>query len=232
MMMWIILGSLIGIVIIFLVVASMLDRKKAKRVKLEKAKLAKEIADAGGNIAIWVNITNDQNAKLLREFVPSIGELKMSDIRDRAKTSMDAIAHRKEFKLAQQAPENEKVMFHFKELREQNSNTWETKGKESLEFFKNLESKLDVEQYKHFKEFSLKAVSAIYKGEALPVFVPANAPVLTEKELKAAQKAETKKLNEAIKEKAEKEKEAIKAKKKQQDAKIKAQRAKEKAMRK
>lgn len=232
MMMWIILGSLVGIVIIFLVVASMLDRKKAKRVKLEKARLAKEIADAGGNIAIWVNLTNEQNSKLLKEFVPSIGELKMSDIREKGKASLDAIAKRKEFKLAQQAPENAKVMTFFEELRNQNSNTWDTKGKDAIAFFKKLESSLDQEQYKHFKHFALSAVTAVYNNQAIPTYVPADAPVLTPKELKAQQKAEAKELSKVVKAREEKEKADMKAKVKAQDAKIKAQRAKEKAAKK
>lgn len=143
--MWIILGSLVGVVAIFLVVASILDRKKAKKAKAARAELKKATDGARGNVAASVNKVIDENSKLLKDFVPSVGKVKMSEIRDKARKALDEIEKSKEFKLAKDSDENKDLITNFGKLKEANSNTWETKSKKVIEFFKEAELKANEE---------------------------------------------------------------------------------------
>lgn len=142
--MWIILGSLVGVVAIFLVVASILDRKKVKKVRAEKAEVTKLQQSARTNVAIWVNLVAKANSNLMKDFVPSVGSVKMSDIREKARKSLELLERKKEFKLASEAKENADLMKHYQELKDTNSNIWDTKLEATLKFFIN-EEKLGLE---------------------------------------------------------------------------------------
>lgn len=188
LVMWIVLGSLVGVVAIFLVVASVLDRKKMKKFKAEKAVLTKNQQAARANVAIWVNIVAKENQAMLDKFVPSVGSVKMSEIRTKAKKSLELLEKRKEFKLAAEPKENKELIEKFKELKETNSNIWSTKLAKTLAWFdkeekaglevRNVEDKKGkgkkakvtvssnaevVETAKAFKEEATKAIKGEYK---------------------------------------------------------------------
>ncbi len=122
--MWIVLGSLIGLVAVFVVVTTILDRKKRKRIKvLENQNLA-EIEEAKFEVLHFVEQVVQKNETLLKNFVPSVGKLKMSDIRKKAKEAIKKIIDSKEYKLIEHEEESENLIKVIDALKATNSNTW------------------------------------------------------------------------------------------------------------
>ena len=110
---WIILGVLVGAVIIFLVVASILDRRKQKKLQAELEVHNEAVQKSSGEVAIFINELVERNNKLLEEFVPSVGELKMSDIRSKAREALKDLKHSEEFSLISNEPE---AIFYIEEV--------------------------------------------------------------------------------------------------------------------
>lgn len=137
MVMWIVLGSLIGVVVIFLVVTSTLDRKKKKKTGLAKAELLKEASSAGKNISDKVNNVIKENEKTLKNFVPSVGDIKMSDINNKAKNSLKEIKSSRDFKLLTHDEfVAAKFELNIKVLIKEKSNNWAKRNKAEIKFFK------------------------------------------------------------------------------------------------
>ena len=161
---WIILGVLVGVVAIFLVVAAIKDRKKVKHIKKLKAEAGKKAAESKGEIAIYINLVSEANEKLLKNFVPSVGKLKMKDIKDKAKNALNKLKHTDEYRYAIESDQKDDIQKHFEELVHTNSNTWSKNCVEALTFFKKLEESLeDKEKYQVYKKTAKESVTGVYK---------------------------------------------------------------------
>lgn len=162
---WIILGVLIGVVAIFLVVASIKDRKKVKKVRaLEKqADLAAKASV--GSVAIYINVVAEENRKLLKHFIPSVGKVKMSDIRDKAKEALKELEQSDAYTLALKSESKDGIKKGFEELKRSNSNTWDKKSAETLKYFKDIEMSLteDKDKYDEYKKEVKEELKKVYK---------------------------------------------------------------------
>lgn len=137
MTMWIILGGLIGLVVIFLVVTSVLDRKKRRKVMAEKAELDVKVGNSGANVSKAVMKVVRANEKLLTNFVPSVGKTKMSDINNKAKAKLIEIRNSEDFKLLRHNEEEDKSFSdNLEALIHEKSNNWSKRNISNIEFFK------------------------------------------------------------------------------------------------
>ncbi|TCG10476.1 MHJ_0274 family protein [Mycoplasma todarodis] len=158
--MWGILGGLIAIVIGFLVISAILDRKKRKKAKAEQAEIDKIKNSAIGNLAIMVNLVVEKNDKKLEEFVPSVGKLKMSDINNLAKEEFKRVETINWF---QYLKEEDILMENFYAIAKEKSNNWPKKNQEQIKYFKELEESLEKEKYKEFKRIQKSRLTRKYK---------------------------------------------------------------------
>lgn len=163
MVMWIILGTLIGVVAIFLIITSVLDKKKEKQFKARKAEESKEREASVGNVAIWINEISKRNEELLATFVPSIGEIKMKDVKSRAKASLSELIDSKAFAMAIASEKGNEIADAIKTLDKTNANSWSKTCRKELDLFIKTESKLDLENYSVFKEKTVKVVGEHYE---------------------------------------------------------------------
>ncbi|WKX02793.1 MHJ_0274 family protein [Candidatus Mycoplasma mahonii] len=139
---WIVLGGLIGVVVIFLVVTTTLDRKKNRKLKVEKTKLDSEVKESGTKIAQEITKIVDNNNIMLKNFVPSIGKLKMSDINSIAKKELQDIQKSRTFKLIQHNKEEyDKFKKNLDTLIKNKSNNWLKNNEQGISFFKNYKFK-------------------------------------------------------------------------------------------
>lgn len=162
---WIILGALVGIVAIFLIVASIKDRKKVKHVKeLEKQALLAAKASVG-SVAIYINLVAQANRKLLKHFVPSVGKLKMSDIKAKAKEALKELEKSDAYTLALKSESKDKIKKGFEELKHSNSNTWDKNASQTLKYFIEVEESLteDKEKYNQYKKEVKVELKRVYK---------------------------------------------------------------------
>lgn len=122
--MWIVLGSLIGLVALFVVVTTILDRKKRKKIKAQETLNLAEIEEAKLEILYYVEQIVLSNEKLLKNFVPSVGKIKMSDIRSKAKEAIKKMMDSREYKLIEYEEESKELLKVISALKSANSNTW------------------------------------------------------------------------------------------------------------
>lgn len=122
--MWIVLGSLIGLVALFVVVTTILDRKKRKKIKAQETLNLAEIEEAKLEILYYVEQIVLSNEKLLKNFVPSVGKIKMSDIRNKAKEAIKKMMDSREYKLIEYEEESKELLKVISALKSANSNTW------------------------------------------------------------------------------------------------------------
>lgn len=140
MTVWIVLGVLIFMVSVFLVVTSILDRKKNKKLKLEKETLQKEILLSGSKIAKQVLEVWQNNDLKLKKFVPSVGKMKMVDINNDAKNALLRIQSSRNYSLIKGNEEEFEIFStQFKELLSEKSNNWQKRNIKNLQYFKNYQ---------------------------------------------------------------------------------------------
>lgn len=133
---YIILGVIAGVIVIFIGGISILEKKKNKKIKIERSKLEKEIKFCGENVAQSVVKIVNQNAKDLIKFVPSVGALKMSDINQKARKSLLEIKHSKNFRLLREhSNEWNDFKKNFEALLGEKSNNWPKRNQENINFF-------------------------------------------------------------------------------------------------
>lgn len=140
MWMWIILGSLIGVVAIFLIFTGLMDRKRTKRLKIKNRQLAELRKDATSLIAIWVSIVIEHNSDALSRFIPSIGHFKMKDIRESAKKSLNLLINKTPYQLIKDSDDlqEKEVKQKLHELLHSSSNNWMKNHLKTIDFFQKL----------------------------------------------------------------------------------------------
>lgn len=158
---WIIIGTLVGAVAIFLIVMSIKDRKKAKKLKAEEAEIKKKSEEGGIHTILLLLEVNNQNNKLLAKFVPSVGKIKMGDIRAKAKKVLLDFKSTETYKLANDLEENEKIMKIFNKFEKENSNSWTKKLASEIKFLQEESKKIK----KEFKNEHLEEINLLVKEE-------------------------------------------------------------------
>lgn len=152
MIMWIILGSLIGIVIIFIVVTSMLDHKKRKKNKIKIELANKESMESIKKVAILITVILELNDKRLKQFVPSTGNLKMSDINNIAKKQINDLENSKLYKMILKDDsmfvQIQNLITLFKKTK---SNMWRKKINQDISIVEKI-SKNSTKEFKDFKK--------------------------------------------------------------------------------
>ena len=155
--MWIILGGLIAVVVVFLLITTTLDRKKKKKISIEKKKLDDGVAASGKNISSEVKRVVKRNEKLLKDFVPSIGKLKMSDINKKSKDALVKVKKSEDFKLLKHIEKEYKSFTeHLDNLIENKSNNWTKANGKDIKFF---------EEYKYVPATVTKKTKKNKKGK-------------------------------------------------------------------
>ncbi len=158
--MWIVLGALILIVVGFLVFTSIVERRKNKKLKAEKAKIDKIKESAIEHVSILINLIADFNSKKLKTFIPSVGKLKMSDINNLAKKELTNIENSDDIKYMK---EHDIFLKHFYNLLKEKSNNWNKKQAESLKYFIKIEKSLNANKYATYKKEQIKRLEKVYK---------------------------------------------------------------------
>ena len=163
MTLWIIIGALVGAVAIFLVVMTIRDKKKVKIQKAEEEKLNIEKQAAGKYLIIFLIELIKKNEKTLKDFVPSVGKLKMGDIRDKAKASISSLKKGKNYRLASDSEANERIIELIDLFQKENSNNWnKTFTKEIAQLNKDI-AKIDKEEIKELKSEIVELLKENYK---------------------------------------------------------------------
>lgn len=139
--MWIILGSLIGLVIIFLVVTSIFDRKKRTKALAEQKEIDFKVDNSGTNVSKAAVKAINTNEKELKNFVPAVGKKKMSDINSKAKMALQKIKDTEDFKfLKHNEVEFKEFSANIDALIQEKSNNWSKRNAKNIEFFKNYKA--------------------------------------------------------------------------------------------
>lgn len=163
MTLWIIIGALVAVVALFLIVMSIKDRKKAKIVQIEKKEQDTAREGARKNVILFLNLLMDQNDKLLKDFVPSVGKLKMGDIRSKAKKAIVAFKKTREYKFAEESETNGELIKLVGDLEHTNSNTWNTKFKAEIKELNDAKTKLNKEFVADYKGTAQALIKDAYK---------------------------------------------------------------------
>ena len=162
MVIWIIVGSLVAIVAVFLVVMSIRDRKKMKIEKVKADEIEKLREEARENVVLYLKLVIDENEKLLKNFIPSVGKLKMGDIRAKAKKALINFKNQEEFKFAKDSEANSKLIETYKKFEKENSNVWLKHLEKNIKELNEEYIKIDKNFIKRYKPVA-KIVKEAYK---------------------------------------------------------------------
>ena len=141
---YIILGILIAAVITFLIVTSIFDRKKRKKLKIEKDIEDKEKSNAKKEFVAILIFILKKNQELLNDFQPSIGKLKMSDIKNKARDTITILERSKIYNFVKML-EDKEIIDIFVKLKTNNSNIWKKKLTNEIEILNNIAKKDKVD---------------------------------------------------------------------------------------
>ncbi|CAM9104347.1 MHJ_0274 family protein [Mycoplasma marinum] len=161
--MWVVLGVLIAIVIGFLLMSAILDRKKHKKLKIENDRFKKIANEARGQVAILVNVLISKNEIKLKEFVPSVGKLKMSDINNLARDEFSKLEMTEGYKTIKNDETAKEFLEHYTSISKEKSNNWAKKNKADIEYFRKFEDGLEKEEYKIYTKNLKSRLTRKYK---------------------------------------------------------------------
>ncbi|QCZ36620.1 MHJ_0274 family protein [Mycoplasma nasistruthionis] len=148
--MWIIFGVIILGFTAWILYQWLKDKRNQKKAKQVAFQLSQEAAVHVYDLTIMINELVELNKVTLSEFVPSIGQYKMSEINNAARVCLNEMLKSGDYR--EYLHENKKYaefVSNLRALKDCNANIWDTKASQVLTFFKNhLEaSKKDLEQY-------------------------------------------------------------------------------------
>lgn len=182
MTMWIILGALVGVVAIFLVVASILDKKKQKKRKEEIKIMEKAKEEAAERTMVFLMLAMEKNREALENFVPSVGKVKMGEIRKQSKDALAKFMKTNTYTFLKSAEANTKTFEIFKKFNTTNSNIWETKLADEIKVLKKKYPSIP----KDIKETALEDFKIDIYGEKIERKIPL--PVVEDKKTKKVKK--------------------------------------------
>lgn len=162
MTLWIIIGSLVGVVAIFLVVMSIKDRKKTKLREAELKEVNQKKSVANAQTIVFLNELINKNEKILKDFVPSVGKYKMGDIREKAKKALNDFQKGTIYKFASDLEDNKKTMEIFDQFKTTNSNTWSKKLANEIKELEEVQKEMQKDFIKEAKEETKEYFEGVY----------------------------------------------------------------------
>ena len=162
--MWIVLGSLIAVVIGFILITSIFDKKKQKR-KNEAKKAAVESSNQGVmQVSIFIELLVKYNDLKLKEFVPGKGDLKMSDIRTLAKKQIDNMQQTAFYKKLIKDSDNVKKLEEYLQiLKKTNSNMWAKRCQKEIKSIISFQKNYDPKTFDEFRTKQEDKLKKLYK---------------------------------------------------------------------
>lgn len=143
MIMWIIIAILVFLIVIFLIVMAIKDKMQAKKQKEEAKKLEEKQKESIKNVLVFIEEIYLYNKQLLKDFEPSIGKIKMSDIKNKMKKILSKFSDSKIFSLAKKLKENKKIINIFEKMKKETPTTWNRKLSSEMLLIKKEIKKLD-----------------------------------------------------------------------------------------
>lgn len=164
---WVILGVVIAGLIAVFIFASIKDavnRKKLKRIRKENAEKMQRFTKY---LIIYMNELLQINQKYLDEFEPSIGKLKMNQIINGAKQSLNELMNNEEFKnlIKNGEAEHAQIINKISLLNGNRSNNWSKKCAEIIEFFTKSYTDIDPMLYKEEIKSAKEVINKIYDDQ-------------------------------------------------------------------
>ena len=111
-----------ALVAAFLIIMSIRDRKKMKKEKIISDEIEKIRSVSRENVIVYLKFVFEENEKMLNNFIPSVGKLKMGDIRNMAKLSLKNFKKTDEYKYAKDSDKNTELISIFNAFLNKNSN--------------------------------------------------------------------------------------------------------------
>lgn len=165
MVIWIVIGSLVGLIAVFLIVFSIKDRKKAKLIKEQKEEIEQKKNESSKNIVVFINELIKRNDKMLKNFVPSIGKVKMNDIRTSARKAISIFKEKQEYKMARESETEEsiEILEILNKFNEENSNIWDKKLEAEIKLLNKKQKEYEKEFVDSYKKVVKKIINEAYK---------------------------------------------------------------------
>ncbi|MDK2819740.1 MAG: hypothetical protein KFW07_02790 [Mycoplasmataceae bacterium] len=144
--MWLVMGLLVGVMILFLAISYFRDKKKNKVVIYKKIELKNITEKTSKEISLRINTIVEINNQHIDEFVPSIGKLKMIEINTISRSLLKEIYNSNIFKKIFLDPTyDQEFSINLKKLIDIKSNHWNKKCEQELKYFLNLENDLKTD---------------------------------------------------------------------------------------
>ena len=144
MTMWIIMGVLVSLIAIFLIVMAIKDKMQLKKQKEETKKLEAKQKESIKNVLVFLEEIYLYNEQLLKDFQPSIGKIKMGDIKIKIKIILTKFSVSNIFTHAKKLEENAKIVAILEKMKKQTPTTWNKKLQNEMLLIKKEIKKLDA----------------------------------------------------------------------------------------
>ena len=161
MVIWIVIGGLIVLIAGFLVFMSIKDRRNVKKEKVAAKELEIKKESSGDEVIIFLNELLKTNDRKLKNFKPSIGKIKMNDIKVSAKKNLISFSKTEDFILASGSEKNKDIITLFENLQETNCNLWNKKFSKDITSIKDKVKIIEKEK----KKTSIAKAKEIIKGD-------------------------------------------------------------------
>lgn len=159
--MWLVMGLLVGVMIIFLGFSFFRDKKKNKVIIYKKIELKNITDKTSKDISLRINTIVEVNNMKILNFVPSIGVLTMKEINSISKNMLKEIYKSNLFKKIYLADDYDpEFADSLKILIDTKSNHWNKRCEKEIKYFLELEESLKSdEKYSEIKNDILNKVN-------------------------------------------------------------------------
>lgn len=141
--MWLVMGLLVGVMIMFLAFSFFRDKKKNKVVIYKKIELKNITEKTSKDISLRINTIVEINNEKVLNFIPSIGILTMMEINTISKNMLKEIYKSNLFKKIYLADDcDPEFADSLKKLIDTKSNHWNKKCDKEIKYFLELEAQL------------------------------------------------------------------------------------------
>jgi hypothetical protein len=117
------MGVLVFLIMTFLVVMAIKDKINAKKKKIEFENFKFKQKESIKNVLIFIEEIYLYNENLLKNFKPSIGKMKMGDIKNQIKNIINNYQETKDYVLAEKRKENNKIINIIKNMKKESATT-------------------------------------------------------------------------------------------------------------
>ncbi|ADN69388.1 MHJ_0274 family protein [Mycoplasmopsis fermentans] len=166
--MWIILGILVAVLASFFVWSAVKEKIKKKKRKKEELQFKKDTEQQSRLLIFALKILVDKNEKYLKEFEPSIGQYKMSNIINTARGFLEKYQEDALFKecILNNADARDEI-FAFGFLRDTRSNSWSKRCADKLQWIEEKFNSYNISLYEDEYQRVEKRVNDYYDAEFL-----------------------------------------------------------------